>query len=285
MPETIKILFLAANPQNQNPLRLGEEAREIREKIRLATERDRFSYEDRWAVRVPDLTQVMLDIKPTIAHFSGHGSGKKGLYFENPVSGSQLVPAKALSALFARFNKTLRCVVLNACYSEEQAQAISQHVDYVVGMNEKIDDKASVAFSVGFYQALGAGEAVEEAFELGKVQILLLGLPDDEVPVLRVRDGVATNQSLLVSSASATSAGDGGIDAEKLIEFLNGLTPADLGQILLRLPETTGYVPDSGAHLRRVEALILFMNSTGGHGLTKLAQVVQKRFPNAGPFI
>ncbi|GEM_PF-5898633 len=50
--------------------------------------------------------------------------------------------------------KGVECVLPNACYSEVQAKAISQHVNYVIGMNKTIGDKAAIAFSVAFYDAL-----------------------------------------------------------------------------------------------------------------------------------
>jgi hypothetical protein len=39
-------------------------------------------------------------------------------------------------------------------------------------MRREIGDKASIEFSVGFYDALGAGRSVEDAFKFGRVAIL-----------------------------------------------------------------------------------------------------------------
>ena len=60
--------------------------------------------------------------------------------------------------LFAR--KGVECVVLNACYSEVQAEAIHQHINHVIGMNRAIGDKAAINFTVAFYDGLAAGEDV-----------------------------------------------------------------------------------------------------------------------------
>ena len=57
-------------------------------------------------------------------------------------------------------------------------------IDYVIGMNEKIGDEAAIAFAIGFYQALGAGRTVEEAYKLGCVQIRLQDIPEHLTPVL-----------------------------------------------------------------------------------------------------
>ena len=70
----IKILFLAANPKDTNSLRLGEEVREIKERLRLAELRDEFVVEQEWAVRVTDLQGHLLHHQPHIVHFSGTGA-------------------------------------------------------------------------------------------------------------------------------------------------------------------------------------------------------------------
>ena len=55
-------------------------------------------------------------------------------------------------------------------------------------MWREIGDKASIMFSVGFYQALGAGRSVNESYDLGCVQIRLQGISGKFVPVLYKRD-------------------------------------------------------------------------------------------------
>jgi hypothetical protein len=79
----------------------------------------------------------------------------------------------------------LECVFLNACYSDVQAKAIVQHIPYVIGMNHAISDIAAIEFSIGFYDALGAGWSYEEAFEMGKNTIALEGVREEMIPILR----------------------------------------------------------------------------------------------------
>ena len=76
-------------------------------------------------------------------------------------------------------------LVLNACYSEIQAEAIHEHVNYVIGMNRAVGDKAAINFAVAFYDGLAAGEDVEFAFELGCSQ--MIGLKENQTPVLKVK--------------------------------------------------------------------------------------------------
>lgn len=183
-----KILVLAANPKATPQLRLEEEVREIEEGLRRAEHRNRFEIRSKWAVRHRDLRRALLDYKPHIIHFSGHGTGK-GLMVEDEMGYAVTVSKEALSGLFARFSGKVECVILSACFSNPQAEAISKHIDYVVGMKKEINDRAAIEFAVGFYDALGAGESVEEAFEFGR-NAVHLEFPDQMeylIPVLKKR--------------------------------------------------------------------------------------------------
>ena len=219
---TTKILFLAANPTDTGQLRLGEEIREIDEGLRRANYRDRFDLEQKWAVRPRDLQRAMLDHKPQIVHFSGHGvplqqttanqPGTRsldwegadqaemptkdwenytgGIALENSQGQTRIVKASALGGLFrlGSIKENIRCVFLNACYSDLQAEAIIQHVPFVVGMNQAVPDNTAIAFATGFYDALGAGLDIPEAFDAGVVAIELEGLTGADIPVLRQKD-------------------------------------------------------------------------------------------------
>jgi serine/threonine protein kinase len=178
------ILFLAANPKDTTRLRLDQELRDIDEGLQRAKMRDQFSLERRLAVRPRDIQRAMLDLEPEIVHFSGHGSGTQGLIFEDEIGNAKPVDGEALASLFALFANRVSCVVLNGCYSEVQAQSITKHITYVIGMNQTIGDKAAISFAVGFYDALGAGKDIEFAYKLGCAAIRLEGIPEYLTPTL-----------------------------------------------------------------------------------------------------
>lgn len=180
------ILILASSPTNAAKLRLDKEIREIDAGLQRAKQREQFTLRQKWAVRPEDLRRALLDFIPQIVHFCGHGSGDRGLVLENDSGNAQLVPTNALASLFKLFaNQGVECVVLNACYAEVQAEAISQHINYVVGMSDEISDDAAVKFAVGFYDALGAGRSYEDAYEFGCNAIALEGIPEELTPVLK----------------------------------------------------------------------------------------------------
>lgn len=194
----LKILFLGANPSDTIRLRLPEERREIDRRIQLGSHRDRFELNDAWAVTASDLSQTLLRYKPRILHFSGHGSEQGELLLNNDSGKMTAVSPSALASLFEIFvTMGLRCVVLNACYSEAQSTAIVEYVDCVVGITGKLEDGAANAFTAGFYAGLAAGESVQTAFNLGCVQIALLGLTGANQPKLRGRPGVKLDKLTL----------------------------------------------------------------------------------------
>ena len=186
-PERIPILFLAADPSNAKRLRLGEESREIREKLQLGKYRDRFAFHERNSVRPADISQALLDVAPEIAHFSGHGTQEGALCCEDASGRTQFIQPGDLADLFEQFASKLRCVVLSACFSEMQARAIVKRIQYVIGMRSAVEDKAAIAFAVGFYQALAAGRTIPESYKLGRAQVGLHAVPGKATPVLLQR--------------------------------------------------------------------------------------------------
>lgn len=186
-----RILFLSADPSDAARIRLNQEERDIREKLRLAQERDNIILETRTSVRSGDITQAILDVRPDIVHFSGHGKSTGELCVENILGKIQPLTPSALASLFELFSESkkvnnviVRCVILNACYSKAQAAAISKHIPFVIGMNKDIGDRAAIAFAVGFYTALGAGCSFEDAFEVARVAIQMENIEEHLTPVL-----------------------------------------------------------------------------------------------------
>ena len=180
----VSILFLAADPTDASRLRLGEEFREIQEKLQLSKQRDKFDLYQRMSVRPVDISQALLDVSPQIVHFSGHGTSHGELCVEDHSGQIHALQPEVVAALFEQFADQVECVILNACYSVDQANSIAEHIHYVIGMNRAIGDKAAISFSIGFYQALCSGRSIEEAYKLGCVQIRLQNIPEHLTPTL-----------------------------------------------------------------------------------------------------
>jgi hypothetical protein len=147
----IDILFLSATPFDQDVLQIFREIRIVDEQIQATEFRDRIKLTSQGAVRARDVRRNLLRFRPHIVHFSGHGTKSGKIILENDSGASQPVEPQSLKKLFSILKDNIRCILLNACFSVEQAQVITEVVDCVIGMSEAIDDESAIAFSTAFY--------------------------------------------------------------------------------------------------------------------------------------
>ncbi|MDQ1351867.1 MAG: hypothetical protein QG657_2173 [Acidobacteriota bacterium] len=181
-----KILILASNPKGTPNLRLDKEVREIEEILRQTKYRNQFEFCTIWAVRPRDIRKALLDVKPHIVHFIGHGN-EKGLLVEDEIGFAVNISTEALVGLFALFSNKVECVILSACNSSIQANAIKEHIKYVIGMEGLTKDNVAIEFALGFYDALAAGRSYDDAFEFGR-NAILTKFPKEKkhlIPVLK----------------------------------------------------------------------------------------------------
>lgn len=225
----MKILILASNPRKD--LNLDREIRDLKRAIESSRNQQEFEVVDELAVRVGDLQELLFKHQPQIVHFCGHGGGEQGLVFASDAGREHLVRTEALSNLFRLFSSSVECVLLNACYSEEQAGAIVDHINYVIGMNQEIRDDAAIAFSKGFYRALGYACSIEQSYEFGcnAIQLEISGssvvrsavseterklgvadavakiaIPEHQKPILKKKPTLTPNLSASIPSPNQT---------------------------------------------------------------------------------
>lgn len=156
-----KILFLAANPTDGGVLQSDKEYRLMSERMR----RNEF-YEllrPELSVTIENLL-IAMNQKPQIVHFSGHGK-QEGILISNAQNESQLMSTRALKRLFKQHQEGIQLILLNSCYSEEQAKAISELNIHIVGMSDEVDDAASIDFASGIYIGLSEGKAIEACYD------------------------------------------------------------------------------------------------------------------------
>jgi hypothetical protein len=111
-----------------------------------------------------------MDEEPTIIHFSGHGN-EIGLGFENILGDTRLVTSKSLYRLLELYKNNITCIIFNACNSKDIACEISKLGIFSIGTNDSISDEIAIAFSIGFYQAIGGEKDIEFSFKLGLTHI------------------------------------------------------------------------------------------------------------------
>lgn len=184
----IRILFLTANPfgdeDSEPPLKLYREFESIDDKIQLSKHRNKFELIPRFSSSMLRLHEYILRFEPHILHFSGHGTIKGELVFQDQYGGRQIANPIAIKKLFGILNRRIYCVLLNSCFSKNQAKMISEYVDCVIGMTNAIFNQAAIEFATNFYFGLSSGLNVKDAYQLGKYQVELLHAKDKDGKIM-----------------------------------------------------------------------------------------------------
>jgi len=224
-PARALILFLAANPSGTSQLALDQECAAIERELQMTPDRDKFEFRSKWVVSVDELARHLMELRPTIVHFSGHGihtvlgplpspamhrdivaPERPGapvvgsIYLDDELHGAQLVTGRALAMLIRSSATSVRLVILNACYSDGLADSLCSVVDCVVGVAGAIDDEAARSFAVGFYRALGNRRPVGQAVEHAVATLAAKQRPDELLLRCQTRDGLDANQIIISAS-------------------------------------------------------------------------------------
>jgi hypothetical protein len=203
MKTTTRILFLSANPWTTSRIRVEEEAREKLEKLQEGPHRDQFELHKHEAIRPIDMQRLLMMYKPQIVHFSVHGRKGKRIILSGAPGRGKEVNCQGLVEMFGLYRKHLKLVVLNACFTKEQARALTEVVDYSVGTGRGIGDRGSVAFAGAFYRAIAFGKTIKKAFDSAKAELALTVVPRTRGIELFVRSGVSRTGRLQTRGMSS----------------------------------------------------------------------------------
>lgn len=188
-PAQIRALFLAANPRSQETLDLDGEYNQIEDQLYAGRHAKSFLLHQRWKVSRDHLLDLLLKYRPHIVHFSGHGAADQ-LLLQDAEGNAWPLERNLAREVFRAARDTLKLVVLNACYSRDVAEEISENIECVIGMAASVHDATALRFSGALYRALGQGTSVREAFDQARTQINLSELPGKYVPQILSMPGV-----------------------------------------------------------------------------------------------
>jgi hypothetical protein len=197
-PPELTVLFLAASPEDEEPLRLDKETRTIQKRMRATEYRDSIFIEWRPARQIPDLIQDLNEIRPHVLHFSGHGNSKE-LAFEDSNGLATPLGNDQLGRLLGAAPETIRLILFNSCDSTAQAELATSHVDLAIGMDATVEDEAAQIFAGQFYNSLGFGHSVQKAFDQARFQVEAEWGGGHEIPRLFCADGVDPEVVVLVN--------------------------------------------------------------------------------------
>lgn len=186
-----RILFVSSNPHWTARLDLGDEMRELMHSLRG---------QDIELMPLPAAQREDLEVAVTtndidVLHFSGHATAKDGIILRDEDGMEDAVSPSQLQKLIE--GKDIKLAFLNACSTEETAEAIKNSVDAVVGTTEPLDDEAAKKMTKVFYSELGTGHSIDEAFGEATKTVEKDGLHN-----VYMRTGKATDKPLISKSKS-----------------------------------------------------------------------------------
>jgi len=189
---------MSANPSKD--LNLDEEIRNVQMAIQSYAKHESVEMIHRPATRLKDMINILNSEKPHILHFAGHGYTESGeLYMvDADTKGDKIIPYEALSLLFDTVKEdNLKLVFLNSCYSKVQADAILESIDYVIGMNDEIEDDSAKTLSTQFYSSFVAGVSLVNSFKQAKVEVIANHFSQKNIPELLTRSDEVKDFSIV----------------------------------------------------------------------------------------
>jgi hypothetical protein len=118
--------------------------------------------------------------KINIIHISGDKRSGIKFYYYKQDTYEKVISPDGLDTLFEYFkneNLPIKAVILNACYTQEQAQIIANHIPYVIGVSVVFVDDLTIAFNGDFYLKLAETNFdFESAFKYARMKSLLKGM-------------------------------------------------------------------------------------------------------------
>jgi hypothetical protein len=158
-----KILFLSANPIGLPNLRFDQEYKLIKEVLEQGNSHDQYELlPPSLALTKHDLSRIEQQ-QPYFIHFSGHGK-PTGIVLTTEQNRSEILPNRSIERLFTPLKGIVKVVLFNNCYSKTQAEIISKFGIHVIGYNIAVDDSAAITFARGFYNGLGEGKTIKNAY-------------------------------------------------------------------------------------------------------------------------
>jgi nucleoside phosphorylase len=186
----IKILYLATNPLDTERLDLETEIARVEQRIRAGAYRDTIRLIPALAVTTDDLQRLILEHRPNLIHFSGHGKEDGQIVLRGPDGDARPIAPEAVvhlirlyrTLLRQRFDTELVGVILNACDSSPLAEMLGSEVSGAVGMNGEISDNSAIIFAATFYQGISFGCTLRQSFDQAVAQLLLEDTGEERIP-------------------------------------------------------------------------------------------------------
>lgn len=178
---TLSVLFIVADESDESNGQLGSDFRAIQAALDNQTRASALAWSQHF---LPELRDALAERepKPRLIHITGHPDGPDELLTAS-TTGVGRPDSTTLADELAEVAAGVECVVLNGCFAQDQATAISTRIPYTIGIHADVTHRAT-GFIVDFYRSLSAGRSITEAHEIGCNRARLDGIPDSRLPIL-----------------------------------------------------------------------------------------------------
>lgn len=165
------LLFVSANPGLD--LDLESEYKVIEAAFRISKHRDDIKFIFASAANPETFIASLREHKPSMVHFSGHGS-KDGIWLRGSQESSLFIGSAVLRC--ALEGRGVDLVLLNSCESNMVGHEIISSVKTVISTSQTFGDDAGIKFSETFYRTFLDGYTVAEALRDAKDALSCYGL-------------------------------------------------------------------------------------------------------------
>jgi hypothetical protein len=118
-------------------------------------------------LEIDKLSTILTEFAPDIVHISAHGEAN-GLLFSDSDGTQQFVNTSQLIGLFRGVAERPTLIYVSACSADLIAKELVNVVPFAIGSTATVSDDAARRSALKFYEWLGRGYSIAEAFEVSK---------------------------------------------------------------------------------------------------------------------
>ena len=175
------ILIVPVSPDSTQ-VAYSNDLKRIKTSLRRGDDQQTFlTLSDGQIIETPnEFSDELTKIKPFLLHVVGSSGGLNNLIL-NSIDGSR-EPSdlnKIISDFFGMYSKNINCIILSGCYLEDQAQAVVQEIDFVIGYTSKLDPEIVKNFLDEFYFKLARKYSILESYKFAIIRLKRDGYHDD----------------------------------------------------------------------------------------------------------
>ena len=170
-----RIVVIAADPEATSSDLLNEEVSVISEAFG-DTKNGRPTIVTAKTTDQAELVETMLEFRPTIVHFTGHGSPSGSVILEDAAGWLRNVTGPTLGRVVAQVSPRPQCFVLNGCRVSRKLSFLRFVADHVISICPRSGGvDISPVVSRTLYQRIGGGLGYAKAFQLLITQLAEMG--------------------------------------------------------------------------------------------------------------